>query len=246
MDSLTVVFETDRENDCIGKSVGGVVQPAECVGDGMYVSDTCACEGKAGLIGGNQHLGSGFHVVTIPIRTFQIAEDFTDSLFGEPYALVGVIGPADIGLNSMCQCIHTGRGGDVRRQFPGHFRIQNGIFRNEMQVHQSILMMGVTVRNYCCDGGLRTRPGRGWYRDQKRDLLHDLQESCHLTNLGVRANNTGSSRLCGIHRRSAADSNKAVTIIFQIEFLNPVYCIDGRVGFHLGEQNIADTGRFKL
>ena len=228
-DGFAVVLQHDREDDCVCQSVRGVIEAAQGMGDGVDVSDAGTGEGIAAFIGGDQHLGPGLHVIAVAVGPLQVAEDLADRLFRHADGFVRVVLQVGIGFDRMRQGIHPRGGGDLRRQLPRQFRVQHGVFRDKAKVHNGILVVRVAVGNDCGDGRLRSGACRCGHCDKGRDLFHHLQEPGQLADFRLRADDARGSTLCRVHRRSAADGDKAVAGAVQIELLDFVYCFDGGV-----------------
>ncbi len=105
--------------------------------------------------------------------------------------------------------------------------------------------MGFGIRNNRRNGGLGAGTCGGGNGDERRDLLHDLQKSCHLSNRGAGAYHTGGCTFGRVHGGAAADGNEAVAVVFKIQLLNGVYSIDRRVGLHVGKHEVGDARRIQ-
>ena len=188
----------------------------------MDVADACARECKACLEGRGEHLLTGFHVVSVIVCALEVLEDSDGRFLGETDGFLGVISPADICLDCVGECVHTGRGGRFLRQIARELRIEYCIFRHKAQIHYRVLVMGLGVGDDCGYRSLRTGAGSRRDRDEGGYLMPYAQETRHFVYRSVRVNHSCSRALGSVHRGAAADSEETVASGFEIELLDSV------------------------
>ena len=115
MDLFTIGLQDHRKDHSIGQTVGNIIFPAQGVGDGMYISHIRFGKSASGVEGSMQHIAACVYVAAVRVYGINIFKNQFDS---QECVLAGPIsgGVSDISLHGMCQCVHSGSGGDKRRQ----------------------------------------------------------------------------------------------------------------------------------
>ena len=129
-----------------------VVQAAERVRNGVHVADARAREREARLERGDHHVLPQGEIAAVLVCLFQIGKDQLHRFFRQTQTLLGIVGPAHIGLDGVGQRVHTGSGRGTRRQADGQLRVEHRVARHKMQIHHRIFVVRLRIRD---DGGNR-------------------------------------------------------------------------------------------
>ena len=220
----------------------GVIQTAERVRDGVHIADTGAGEREACLEGGDHHVLTGLEILAVRIGDLEVIEDELDGLFGKAQALLGVVRPADVRLDRVGKRVHAGGRSRARRQADGQLRIENGIQRHELEIHERVLVVRLAVGDDGGDRRLTAGSGRRRDGDDRRHGLADTHDTGHVVAALFRAGNAGSRTLGRIHRAAAAESDKAAAAGLHVLRTDLLDRGHGGVGLDLAEHLVGHTG----
>ena len=219
-----------------------VVQAAERVRDGVHVADARAGEREAGLEGGDHHVLAHLEILAVLIRQLEVIEDELDGLFGKAQALLGVIRPADVRLDRVRERVHAGGRGRARRQTDGQLRVQNGIQRHELEVHERVLVVRLAVGDDGGDRRLTAGTRRRRDGDDGRHGLADAHDAGHIVAALFRAGDAGGRALGRVHRAAAAEGDKAAAAGFRILRADLLDRVHRGIGLDFTEHFVGHAG----
>ena len=195
----------------------------------MAITDIGFGKGTASQKCRLQHIGTGRHIIPVPVCILQIFGNQASRLQG---VCTGLLygGAANIRLDSVGQGVHAGGCSQTGRQSTGHFRVQHRYARDQVKIVDGKLMGVLTVGDHSRQRSLTSGSRRGWNGNQKRNLAHDLQNPLHLRNRQIRTSDSRSDRLGAIDGRAATKTDQRLTILLLIKIAGRFHICDRGVG----------------
>ena len=211
-----VGFQHEGQKNGIGKAVGNVISSAERMSDGVDVAHIGFGEGTACIVGGPEHVSAGVDIEAFFDGGVEIFKDKFHGLEGIfPGAVSG--GVADIGLHGVGQGIHSGGGGDERRQAKCHLRVQHCVVRNQEKVVDGIFVSAFIVGDDGSQSGLAAGACGSGDGDEKGQLMVDFEDSFHFGETLFRAGGPGTDGLGAVHAGTSAETDDGLAVVGKIE-----------------------------
>lgn len=241
---VAVEIKNIGQNDGVCKSVRHAVESAEVMSYCVDVADVSSRECDSGIVRGEEHLLSCVDILAVLVSLFEVFEDELGSLFRLCGGLLGV-GVTYVCFNCVGQSVHTGGRGDVGRKTDGELGIEDCVLRTEHGIVERILLVGFGVGNDGGESGLGAGAGCGGNREERRQLLANLELTAHLLNGLIRADDSCGRTLGAVHRRTAAESDEALAAVVEIELADFFDIVYRGVGLGLVVDDVIDTVRLE-
>ena len=107
-------------------------------------------------------------------------------------------------------------------------------------------MAGFRLGNDGGNGGLGAGAGGGGHGDKGRQLMHDLEETAHFCDGLMGTHHQGRSGLGRVHGGTAADGQKAVAALGQVQVPDSENGGSRRIGLHLGKVDTGNAGALDI
>ena len=146
----------------------------------------------------------------------------------------------------MGQRVDTRRRGDEFRHGHRQLRVENGIFGDEVGIHDRVLVALVMIGDHSAHCDLAARAGRGGDGNDRSDLYHDLHQARHLPDRRIGLGNARRCRLGGVHGGAAPDREEAVAAVFQRLRTDRLHRLHRGVCLHLIIDRVANTMALKI
>ena len=148
-----------------------------------------------------------------------------------------------IALDGVSQRIHTSCGGQSLWHGGHHIRVNNGNCRDIVGIHTDELPLFFHIGNDIVDGNFCGSAGCCGNSNGGNSVVLCRRNALQRTHIRkFRIGNDNADRLCGIHRRAAADGNNGIRSARLKSRYTLLHILDGGIGLDLRVNRVCNAG----